>query len=159
MMVFNTLNSNKLTIFSLSGFLLIAIVIAAYLFWPRPFWSEAEIAVLRGLWLGSLEPLPSDPSNQYADDPRAAALGQKLFFDTRFSSNGKVACATCHKPELGFQDGKPLAQGVGHGLYWPRLQRPQARLLELGEDHRALGSGFDRLRPCSRCTRGYPSSW
>jgi cytochrome c peroxidase len=35
------------------------------------------------------------------------------FFDTRFSSNGQVACATCHLPELGFQDGKPLSEGVG----------------------------------------------
>ncbi len=25
-------------------------------------------------------------------DPRAAALGQALFFDTRFSANGQVAC-------------------------------------------------------------------
>ena len=41
---------------------------------------------------GSLPPLPADPSNKYADDVRAAVLGQKLFFDTRFRSNGKVAC-------------------------------------------------------------------
>src|SRR5688572_10119974 len=112
-MYFNALKSNKLIIFSLSGFLLIVIVLSAYAFWPRPVWSEEEIAVLRGLWLGSLEPLPPDASNQYADDSRAATLGQNLFFDTRFSSDGKVSCATCHKPELGFQDGKPLAQGVG----------------------------------------------
>jgi cytochrome c peroxidase len=57
--------------------------------------------------------LPPDPSNAVADDPAAAALGHKLFFDTRFSSNGLVSCATCHKPELKFTDGLPLAQGVG----------------------------------------------
>jgi cytochrome c peroxidase len=84
-----------------------------YLFWPRPTWSAEEVAQLRSLWLGSLPALPADPSNRYGDDPGAAALGQKLFFDTRFSSNGQVACATCHKPELGFQDGTPLAHGVG----------------------------------------------
>jgi cytochrome c peroxidase len=112
-MYLNALNSNKLMVFSLGGFLLIAIIITAYLFWPHPVWNDEEIAVLRGLWLGSLEPLPPDASNRYADDPGAAALGQMLFFDTRFSSDGKVSCATCHKPELGFQDGKPLAQGVG----------------------------------------------
>ena len=28
---------------------------------------------------------PADPSNQYADDARAAVLGKKFFFDTRFS--------------------------------------------------------------------------
>ena len=76
-------------------------------------WNEDELAALRSLWIGSLPSLPADPSNQYADDPRAAALGQKLFFDTRFSSNGKVACATCHLPDQLFQDGIPFANGVG----------------------------------------------
>src|SRR5215216_836699 len=76
-------------------------------------WNDDEVAALRSLWIGSLPSLPADPSNKYATDPRAAALGQKLFFDTRFSSNGKVACATCHLPEKLFQDGTPLAHGVG----------------------------------------------
>src|SRR5512147_321693 len=76
-------------------------------------WNEDELAALRSLWIGSLPPLPADPSNKYADNPEAAAFGQRLFFDTRFSSNGKVACATCHLPDQLFQDGKPLAHGVG----------------------------------------------
>ncbi|HEX5809227.1 MAG TPA: cytochrome c peroxidase [Anaerolineales bacterium] len=76
-------------------------------------WNEDELAALRSLWIGNLPALPADPSNQYADDPRAAALGQKLFFDTRFSSNGEVSCASCHLPEKQFQDGTPLAHGVG----------------------------------------------
>lgn len=76
-------------------------------------WSEEELASLRSLWIGSLPPLPADPSNRYADDLEAAAFGQKLFFDTRFSSNGRVACATCHLPNKHFQDGIPLAHGVG----------------------------------------------
>lgn len=78
-----------------------------------PMWQPDEIAMLRSLWIGSLEPLPANPSNQYADDPQAAALGEQLFFDPRFSANGEVACATCHLPELGFQDGLALSQGVG----------------------------------------------
>lgn len=76
-------------------------------------WSADQQAILRGLSLASLPPLPPDPSNAYADDPRAAALGHKLFFDARFSANGAVACATCHLPEQQFQDGLPLAQGIG----------------------------------------------
>lgn len=36
-----------------------------------------------------------------------------MFFDTRLSSNGTVACATCHLPDRQFQDGTPLAAGVG----------------------------------------------
>jgi cytochrome c peroxidase len=76
-------------------------------------WSDDDLATLKNLWIGSLPPLPADPSNQYADNVDAAVLGQKLFFDTRFSSNGKVACATCHFPDQLFQDGTPLASGVG----------------------------------------------
>ena len=76
-------------------------------------WSDDELDTLRNLWIGSLPPLPADPSNQFADNPDAAAFGQKLFFDTRFSSNSKVACATCHLPDKQFQDGTPLANGVG----------------------------------------------
>jgi cytochrome c peroxidase len=43
--------------------------------------------------------LPADPTNRVADDEAAATLGQRLFFDTGLSSNGEVACATCHDPE------------------------------------------------------------
>jgi mono/diheme cytochrome c family protein len=80
---------------------------------PAPAWTSAEIATLRSLWIGSLPPLPSDPSNSVADDPRAVALGQKIFFDTRFSANGKVACASCHQPQRYFTDGLGQAEGVG----------------------------------------------
>lgn len=78
-----------------------------------PRWSTEQRATLRSLSLASLGPLPADPSNRHADDPRAAALGHALFFDTRLSADGKVACATCHVPSAEFQDGTPLAHGVG----------------------------------------------
>lgn len=78
-------------------------------------WSAKEIAVLRSLWIGSLPALPPDPSNVVGDDPRAAELGHRLFFDTRLSSDGQVACATCHMPELAFTDGRKVGLGVGSG--------------------------------------------
>jgi cytochrome c peroxidase len=56
---------------------------------------------------------PADPSNRHADDGAAADLGHRLFFDTRLSANGRVSCATCHDPARNFQDGTPLARGVG----------------------------------------------
>ena len=80
---------------------------------PAETWSPAELRMLRSLQLDSLKPLPSDPSNRFADDPRAAALGARIFFDTRFSDNGEVACVTCHQPEKYFTDGLPLSQGIG----------------------------------------------
>jgi cytochrome c peroxidase len=76
-------------------------------------WKPAELAMLRSLSLRSLEPLGPDASNRYAGDPEAEALGRDLFFDARLSGNGKVSCATCHVATQDFQDGKPLADGVG----------------------------------------------
>ena len=76
-------------------------------------WTPEQVEQLRSLSLSELEPLPADPSNRVADDPRAVKLGQRLFFDTRLSTNGKVSCATCHIPNREFQDDKPLANGVG----------------------------------------------
>ena len=98
--------------------LLVAVIVissaaAAYYRFLRPTWSQDEITAMRSLWIGTLPPLAADPSNRYGDNPAAATLGQKLFFDTLFSSNGQVACATCHLPQLDFQDGKRLSQGVG----------------------------------------------
>lgn len=68
-----------------------------------PF-SEGELEVLRSSFEPMPDVLPPDPSNAWGDDPAAAALGQKLFFDARYSSNGEISCATCHAPETGFQD-------------------------------------------------------
>ncbi len=76
-------------------------------------WSAEEKTMLASLSLASLGPIPADPSNRVADDPAAQAFGRKLFFDERLSGNGKVACATCHLPQLGFVDTTPLAHGVG----------------------------------------------
>jgi cytochrome c peroxidase len=90
-----------------------AAVAAAAALSPGTRWSDAEVEMLASLHIGALEPTPADPSNAYGDDPAAVRLGHRLFFDERLSSNGRVSCATCHLPELDFQDGKPLAQGVG----------------------------------------------
>jgi cytochrome c peroxidase len=79
----------------------------------RHGWSSEEREMLASLTLAKLEPLPNDPSNRVADDTAAARLGRALFFDTKLSANGKVACATCHLPRRDFQDDTPLAHGVG----------------------------------------------
>ena len=76
-------------------------------------WKAADVEKLAELRLAALPPLPHDPSNRVADDPRAVALGHRLFFDARLSGNGRVSCATCHDPQLDYQDGRALARGVG----------------------------------------------
>lgn len=82
------------------------------------------ITLLGGIWLLGLSPAqelaseiplgliePEIP----ADNPLTAskvALGRDLYFDARLSADDSVSCATCHDPELGFGDGKPLAVGI-----------------------------------------------
>ena len=76
-------------------------------------WSDAEVAIMRALWIGSLQSLPADPSNAVADNPRAAEFGHHLFFDPRLSGTGAISCATCHQPERRFSDGLPQGQAIG----------------------------------------------
>lgn len=63
--------------------------------------------------LSPLPKLPPSPTNAFADNPEAVRFGQRLFFDSRLSANGKVSCATCHDPAQGFADRKALSLGVG----------------------------------------------
>ena len=104
-------------------------------------------------------PLPADPSNRFADHTGAAQFGQFLFFETGFSRNGEISCATCHLPELGFADGRPLSVGLalldrhspslwntafGRWFFWDgRRDSLWAQALQPIEDEREMGS--DRL--------------
>ncbi|WP_211238336.1 cytochrome-c peroxidase [Deinococcus pimensis] len=76
-------------------------------------WTQEQRRTLQSLSIDRLPALPPDPSNRVADDARAVKFGHKLFFDTKLSANGKVACASCHQPQKAFNDGLPLAKGVG----------------------------------------------
>ena len=54
-----------------------------------------------------------------AAELKRVALGKLLFFDPVLSGNHERACASCHKPELGFTDGQRTslaANGKGHIL-------------------------------------------
>ena len=42
-------------------------------------------------------------------DAKKAALGKRLFYDERLSGDGALSCASCHIPEKGYADGKPLS--------------------------------------------------
>ena len=61
-------------------------------------------------------PRPAIPD----DNPMSAAkveLGRYLFYDARMSVNGKESCATCHRQELAFTDGRAQAQGATGQLH------------------------------------------
>ena len=84
--------------------------------WPLPGW---------------MPPPPVPP-----DNPMSAAkveLGRRLFYDGRVAGLNYMSCSTCHKPELAFSDGRPVAigltgqrhprnsQGLANVAYLPRL--------------------------------------
>jgi len=48
------------------------------------------------------------------------ALGRKLFFDARLSKSTTISCASCHKPDLYFTDGRRQANNFIHGGNLPR---------------------------------------
>ena len=73
--------------------------------------TASDIQYLSRFSIKQLPALPVPHSNHVADNKNAASLGKRIFFDTQFSRNKKVACATCHQPQHYFTDG--LAQAVG----------------------------------------------
>jgi cytochrome c peroxidase len=61
-------------------------------------------------------PKPSVPE----DNPMSAVkveLGRYLFYDKRLSLNGESSCATCHRQELAFTDGRKTAIGATGQLH------------------------------------------
>lgn len=97
--------------------LLLCGVLTAFAFIPAPEDTAIPLALQGGgarqesLSVSGLQAAwPQMP----ASDPEQAELGRLLFYDPLLSSSDTIACATCHHPDLGFADGRPLALGV-HG--------------------------------------------
>jgi cytochrome c peroxidase len=103
---------------------LVALILVAVLTVPSAVrathqhtWGDSALYEIDKLSLANLPTLQRDSTNRVADDPKAAALGKAIFFDTRFSANGAVSCASCHKPEMQFQDGRRLGLGISEGSF------------------------------------------
>ncbi|MGN6466717.1 MAG: cytochrome-c peroxidase [Rhizobiaceae bacterium] len=95
--------------------ILVAACVAGLLAFSRrdeASFTDAEKKAIASLALTALPRVPPDPSNRYADDPAAAALGATLFFDIRMSGKGNVSCSTCHQLERQFQDDLPRGHGI-----------------------------------------------
>ena len=56
------------------------------------------------------------PPHRDGFSPQQIDLGRYLFFDPILSGNGKLACASCHQPQLGFSDGRALSVGANGQL-------------------------------------------
>lgn len=98
---------------------------------PPDGFTESEWETVQGM--SPLPAMPADPTNKYADNLAAAKLGQKLFFDPRYSGplkvaddgtngglgqlgeTGKVSCGSCHLPEAHFADNRSKPGNVSVG--------------------------------------------
>jgi len=73
--------------------------------------ADASVDALRAEYRRpNFIPFPKD--NPYTAEK--AALGKKLYFDTRLSAANLLSCASCHNPGYGWGDGQPT--GVGHQM-------------------------------------------
>jgi len=80
--------------------------------WPvdhRPVVAEGSPVGRDALWRSIF----ARPSAAAADalEAERQALGAALFSDPRLSGTGERSCASCHRPEQGYSDGLPRAQG------------------------------------------------
>lgn len=74
----------------------------------------SAIALTGSLSVMAAEALPTNAPAP-AENPTTAekvALGKMLYHDSRLSSTGTVACASCHNTMLGGEDNRPNSMGV-----------------------------------------------
>ena len=65
--------------------------------------AEVQAIIAHGPWPS---PITTDPTNRASGRRAAVELGERLFFDTRLSVNGRFSCGTCHVPERNWTDNK-----------------------------------------------------
>lgn len=120
--------------------------------------SEEERAALASLSPETLPDAPPDPTNAWADDPGAVALGKQFFFTPSFSGElldgdenggpgtlghkgevGRVSCASCHVAEDGFSDTRSPSAQISLGSGWGRRRAPS--LLDVGQEKLLMWDG------------------
>ncbi|WP_091430975.1 cytochrome-c peroxidase [Flavobacterium degerlachei] len=77
--------------------------------WPKPI-LDSTVDKTSFEDIGSLPEVSFPDYNPYSKEK--AVLGKTLFFDSRLSLSGQIACASCHNPELGWTDN--LTRSFGH---------------------------------------------
>jgi cytochrome c peroxidase len=115
-----------------------------------PELSAEERQLLAALAPPQLPGPAADVSNAFADNRLAAALGEKLFEEARFSGklldldddggpntlgprgeSGRVSCAGCHVPSAGFSDNRSTFGEISLGAGWTHRRSPS--LLDVGQ--------------------------
>ncbi len=133
------------------------------------FFNDAEWAQIQ-----TLSPLPAvgpDPTNRVADDPAAALLGQRLYFDRRMQVTplqigrttvdttvlpplqpnptavgeagdvGAVACTTCHEPTHWFSDAHSVPRDLSLAIRYSFRNDPSLVNVAFYDDFGWAGSG------------------
>lgn len=140
---------------------------------PIPSWEAANpVTALPTPPIGpdiDLAALPEPPT------PERVRLGRWLFYDTRLSSDGTVACATCHRPENAFSEPTPVSTGVGgqkgrrkapsfvnaavslypHFFWDGRAESLEAQALGPVENPIEMGNSHDRMVETLAAIPGY----
>lgn len=117
--------------------------------------------------------LPATPDNPLTVD--GVALGQMLFYEPLFSSDGSMSCSTCHKQEHGFTDAMPVSTGVlgmqgrrssmslvnlaynTKGFFWDgRAATLEDQALLPVEDHIELNESWDNVVAKLKAHTDYP---
>jgi cytochrome c peroxidase len=93
----------------------------------------AAMSEVKSYVRGEAPPAPADNAITYA----RVELGKRLFFDPRLSGSGRISCATCHNPALGWSDGLPTA--IGHGM--KELKRHTPTILNSAYNKRQMWDG------------------
>ncbi len=123
-----------------------------------PSVTAADLKALAELSPAVWPSAPADASNRFADDPRAALFGRKLFFETGFSGKltdgdndgtvntvgtkgqtGRVSCASCHVPQAGFLDDRTLGKQISLAAGWGLRRAPS--LLDVGQARLVMWDG------------------
>jgi cytochrome c peroxidase len=98
------------------------------------------VLALSAAWVGLQDPEPYKPiypayfGNRIdvpAENPmtlQGIQLGRMLFYETALSANHQISCATCHRQERAFTDGRTFSAGVD-GTLQPRNTMSLANLL------------------------------
>ncbi len=102
--------------------------------------SAVEIEQVKKL--GPLPALPASPTNLYADNPAAAAFGQRLFHETSYTGaltvgddgtngavgmvgdTGKLGCLKCHVPTTWWTDSRSNPNATSLGNQWTSRNAP-----------------------------------
>ncbi len=118
----------------------VAAVVAVGCGGPPDGFTSVEWKTIQGM--SPLPALPTDTTNKYADNPAAAQLGHKFFFEPAYSGalvvgdngmngglgavgdTGKVSCSSCHQPDYHFADNRSKPNNVALGANYNTRNAP-----------------------------------